>query len=25
MATYAAMKAGFGYTESGIEKVFIKT
>ena len=25
MATYAAMKAGFGYTESGIEKVFVKT
>jgi len=25
MAMYASMKAGFGYTESGIEKVFIKT
>ena len=25
MATYASMKAGFGYTKSGIEKVFIKT
>jgi D-alanyl-D-alanine carboxypeptidase len=25
MAMYASMKAGFGYTESGIEKVFVKT
>ena len=25
MAMYAAMKAGFGYNESGIEKVFVKT
>lgn len=25
MAMYAAMKAGFGYTKSGIEKVFVKT
>lgn len=25
MAMYASMKAGFGYTESGIEKVFLKT
>jgi len=25
MAMHASMKAGFGYTESGIEKVFVKT
>lgn len=25
MAMHAAMKAGFGYTKSGIEKVFVKT
>ena len=25
MAMYAAMNAGFGYTKSGIEKVFVKT
>lgn len=25
MAMYASMKAGFGYTESGIEKVYLKT
>jgi D-alanyl-D-alanine carboxypeptidase len=25
MAMYASMKAGFGHTESGIEKVFVKT
>ena len=25
MAMYASMKAGFGYTKSGIEKVFVKT